>query len=133
MAKKKKKPNRMRMYQVAGFGKDLVRRSKSTCEVCSTKDSPLKPREVHPLPEEPHPDQCVFVCDDCHDGLERPERIQPERWRFLVNSVWSETPAVQVESIRMLRRLAGTQNWAQDTLDQVYVEPHVEDWVENHD
>ena len=53
----------------------------------------------------------------------------PTHWHCLNHAVWSEVPAVQVMSVRLLRRLTGTkQHWAEELLEQAYLEPDLEEW-----
>jgi protein PhnA len=47
----------------------------------------------------------------------------------LQEAIWSEVPAVVVVSWRLLSRLSG-EVWAQDLLDQVYLEEEVLQWAE---
>jgi protein PhnA len=43
--------------------------------------------------------------------------------------MWSEDAAVQVLSVRMLKRLEAA--WARDLLDQVYLDEDTQAWVDN--
>lgn len=123
--------NQERQAAIASFGKDLARRSKSRCELCETSGVPLKAYEVPPEPKMPELERCVFICDRCREQAENPKRFQAgEDWRCLSQTVWSEVPAVQVMALRLLRRQAGSQPWAQETLEQVFLDPEVEAWAD---
>ena len=111
------------------FAKDLVRRSRSKCELCDKSGVKLEVFELPPLEEEPHPDGCIFICEECHKQITTPKKMIPSHWRCLNNALWSEVPAIQVMSVRLLRRLATLEHhWATDLLEQAYLEPELEDW-----
>ena len=59
----------LRKQMILGLGRELSRRSKSRCELC-TKSSSLQVFEVPPLPEEPSLEKSLFVCHICHQRLE---------------------------------------------------------------
>ena len=46
-----------------------------------------------------------------------------------MNTVWSEIPAIQVASVRVLKSLEDDQPWAREVLEQVFLEPEIETWV----
>lgn len=117
-----------RQQKVSMFGKTLVRRSKSCCELCSESGVKLQVFEVPPTYEEPELDSCILICDTCREQLENPKRIDASHWRCLNNAVWSEIPAVQVASVRILRQLAQKYDWADDLLEQAFLDPEVEQW-----
>jgi len=48
----------------------------------------------------------------------------------LNDSMWSQTPAVQVVAYRMLKRLATDNGWAQDALDMIYLEEDTLKWAQ---
>ena len=122
--------NKERLNSLSLFGKNLARRSSKSCELCSTSGTGLQVVEVPPLPEEPEYGRVIFICETCHTQIQRPKQIEPNHWRSLSNAMWSEVPAVQVMALRMLRHLAKIESWADDLLQQAYVEPEVEAWVD---
>ncbi len=94
-----------------------------TCPLCSSGDSRIT-FAVAGGPEGAAAD----ICQTCADQIEGvPE---PNHWRGLAGAIWDENPAVQVLSLRMLRRLAD-HDWARDVLDQVYLEPDIQAWADN--
>lgn len=112
------------------FAKDLVRRSRSHCELCAKNGVKLDAYEVPPLEEEPYLDGCIFICDGCRKQIEVPKKMIPSYWRSLNNSLWSEVPAIQVMSVRMLRRLAkNNEIWAEELLEHAYLDPELEEWA----
>jgi protein PhnA len=104
----------------------LRERSDSTCELCSTKDN-LSVFEVPDSPE-PGPDSSILICETCKAQIEDPEKIEPNHWRCLNDSMWSTVPAVQVMAWRMLNRLK-SQGWPQDLLDMMYMDDEVKEWA----
>ena len=124
MAKKLEK-YRERQEKLSFFGKELVRRSKSACELCSASGVPLNIYEVPPAGEEPEMESLLFICGECMAQLENPKRLVPDHWRCLNNAVWSEIEAVQVTACRVLIRLAETEDWAAELLEQAYFDDEV--------
>jgi len=120
-----------RKNRVASFGRELVRRSGSRCELCSASGVRLEVFEVAPVPEEPDIEGCVMLCETCRDQVETPNRRDPDHWRCLDNSIWSETRAVKVLSVMLLRSNAVPEGRAHDLLEQVYLDPDEEEWIEH--
>jgi protein PhnA len=54
--------------------------------------------------------------------------MDPNHWRCLNESMWSEIPAVQVLSWRMLNRLK-SNGWASDLLDMLYLDDVTLAWA----
>lgn len=118
-----------RQNVLSRFAKDLVRRSRSKCELCDKSGSKLEIYELPPLGDEPYVDGCVFICESCYKQITQPKKLVPSYWRCLNNAIWSEVPAVQVLSVRMLRRLtAAGQHWATELLEHAYLDPGLEEW-----
>ena len=113
------------------LGKNLARRARSKCELCEASGVSLTIHEVAPVPDEPDLEHCLMICGTCRKQLDNPKRIQPDHWRCLTKSIWSEVPAAQVLSLRYLRQLAGDYQWAADTLEIAYLSPEVEEWADN--
>lgn len=112
------------------FAKELVRRSRSHCELCDKSGTKLEVFEVPPLKEEPYVDGCIFICEECRKQIEIPKKMIHSHWRCLNNAIYSEIPAVQAMSFRMLRRLKiKGERWADELLENAYLDPDVEDWA----
>jgi len=122
--------NKERLNELSLFGKNLARRSGKSCELCSTSGTGLQVVEVPPIPAEPEYDRVIFICETCQTQIKQPKQIDPNHWRSLSNTMWSEIPAVQVMALRMLHHLAKTESWADDLLQQAYVDPEVEAWID---
>ena len=119
-----------RQNMLSRFAKDLVRRSRSHCELCGKNGVKLEAHEVTPLEKEPSVDACVFICEGCHRQVDDPRKIIPAHWRCLNNSLYSEVPAVQVIAYRLLRHVAGKgEHWAEQLMEHAYLEPEIEEWA----
>jgi protein PhnA len=113
------------------FAKDLVRRSRSHCELCERNGIRLDTYELPPLDEDPHIDGCIFICDGCRKQIIDPRKMIPSHWRCLNNALYSDVPAVQVMSVRLLRRLVQTgAHWAEELLEHAYLDPELEEWAD---
>ena len=86
--------------------------------------------EVPPAPKDPEFKKCVMLCESCRKAVEAPKQFATgEQWRFLAQSVWSELPAVQVLAVRLLRQMEGSQAWAREALETVFLDEDVKRWV----
>lgn len=101
--------------------RDLQKRS-TVCELCSS-DEGLHPYTVIPKEED------ILVCTTCATQLEDPETIDPNHWRCLNDSMWSEVDGVKVVAWRMFHKLK-KEGWTQDLLDMMYLEEGVQEWAE---
>ncbi len=130
MATRKEK-HQARLDAINALGRGLARRAKSTCELSGQKGVKLVAVEIGPLPEEPEAERCVFVDATLKPMIEGGKITEPDHFRYLQDSVWSETPAVQVCAVRLLRRIADAgSEWARDTLDGLYLDPEIEAWAD---
>ncbi len=105
----------------------LHTRSESKCELCGATDA----LSVFPVPpsSDDSVDQSVLLCDTCRTQIESPEQVDPNHWRCLNDSMWSQVPAVQVLAWRMLNRLRG-EGWPQDLLDMMYLDEETLTWAQ---
>lgn len=116
------------------FGKDLARRAKSKCELCEAGGVKLSLFEVPPVPREPDPGRCLLFCESCNEQASDQKRFRSgEHWRFLVEQAWSENPMVQVMAVRLLRRLAKTQDWAREAIGVLFLDEEIETMVNEGD
>lgn len=109
------------------FEKELNARSNGACELCASTNE-LRAYEVAPAPNNGRLDDYIFICETCHDQIEKPETADANHWRCLNDSMWSEVPAVQVMAWRMLQRLRA-EGWPQDLLDMLYLEEETLNWA----
>ncbi|MFT4928946.1 MAG: protein PhnA [Phenylobacterium sp.] len=105
----------------------LLQRCDAKCELCTAPDN-LSVYEVPPVTD-PDSDKAVMLCASCKGQIEDPAIVDMNHWRCLNDSMWSQTPAVQVMAWRMLNRLKA-EGWAQDLLDMLYMEDDVRQWAE---
>lgn len=108
--------------------KALLTRSNSKCELCGLKQN----LDVYAVPPytDGEPEHCVLACEICRDQIEHPDRMDPNHWRCLNESMWSDVPAVQVISWRMLNRLT-EEVWPQELLDILYLDEDTLKWAQN--
>ncbi|MCB7482286.1 PhnA domain-containing protein [Christiangramia sediminis] len=104
----------------------LRERSDSTCELCANKDN----LSVYEIPDSPENglESSILICNTCKEQIEDAEKVEPNHWRCLNDSMWSTIPAVQVMAWRMLNRLKA-EGWPQDLLDMMYMEDDVKAWA----
>jgi len=118
-----------RHHGLSLFGKDLVRRCGSKCELCDSSGVKLGVFEVPPIATEPDFNHCIMICETCQIQIEKPKSIDASYWHFLASSMWSTTPAVKVLSVAMLKHLSDKNDWAVQLLDQVYMDAEEDSWV----
>ncbi len=109
------------------FEKELNTRSNSTCELCSSTNE-LTSYEVTPLQNGGRIDDYIFVCSTCKSQIEDADKIEANHWRCLNDSMWSETPAVQVVAWRILNRIKN-ESWPQDLLEMLYLDEETLAWA----
>jgi len=107
--------------------KALQARSESKCELCGATES----LDVYELPPTSNgsADECILICETCHEQIENPEKTDANHWRCLNDSIWSQVPAVQVMAWRMLNRLSA-EGWPQDLLDMLYLDDETLLWAQ---
>ncbi|MBT1704320.1 PhnA domain-containing protein [Chryseosolibacter indicus] len=105
---------------------ELHQRSGSVCELCSGSGE-LMVYEVESAPS--GTDASILVCNKCFEQL-RNNTLDSDHWRCLNNSMWSEIPAIQVVSWRLLNRLQQQgEGWAQDLLEMMYLDEEMQEWA----
>lgn len=100
----------------------LQARSANSCELCGATHD-LSVYEV--APSDGSAEQSVYLCGTCRSQLENPQNLDADHWRCLNDSMWSETPAVQVMAYRLFHALG-----AQDLLDMMYLEDDIKTWAD---
>jgi len=109
----------------------LQNRSNQTCELCSKKEDNLNAYTVPPKTEELMENQ-VVLCTDCFDQIKAGNYTNTHHWRCLEGSIWSEVPAVQVLSYKVLSKLS-SEEWARDTIESVYLDEPLIAWANAED
>jgi protein PhnA len=103
----------------------LRERSGSACELCGGTEG-LSIYEVPPFSGEA--DKSILVCNTCFEQIGDAQKIDPNHWRCLNNSMWSTVPAVQVMAWRLLNSLKN-EGWPQDLLDMLYLDEETLTWA----
>lgn len=94
-----------------------------TCALCAT-DALLNDYPVTGGPD----GAMVALCATCADQIAG--EPDPEHWRCLASSMWSEDAPTQVMAARMLARLSD-HDWARDLADQLWLDDDTRAWVDN--
>lgn len=100
----------------------LQERSGNICELCGASEG-LSVYEVSP--SDASADQSIYICETCKSQITNPQNLDSDHWRCLSDSMWSQTPAVQVMAYRLLSALGD-----QDQLDMMYLEDDVKSWAQ---
>ena len=105
---------------------DLYARSHSRCELCAATENLV----VYEIPPDSNgtADQCILICETCHQQIDHPDQMNVNHWRCLNDSMWTQVPAVQVMIWRMLTRLSA-EIWPQDLLDMLYLDDDTLSWA----
>lgn len=106
---------------------DLSKRCGSKCELCSSAGELIVMAVDAGAPEDAN--TCAMICRTCNDQIQDPSLIDINHWRCLNDSIWSQTPAVQVVAWRMLNQI-DSDSWSQDLLQTVYLEDQIREWAE---
>lgn len=104
----------------------LKARSGNSCELCKSETG-LKLFEVLPQPHSKE-DNSILICSNCRAQIEKKQELNSGHWACLTESMWSEIPAVQVISWRLLNRLRN-ESWASDNLDMMYLDEERLAWA----
>ena len=106
--------------------KELQQRSDNKCELCGAEEN----LSVYEVPNSPTDvaETSILICNTCNEQIEDTEKVEPNHWRCLNDSMWSTVPAVQVMAWRMLNRLKA-EGWPQDLLDMMYLEEDEREWA----
>ncbi|OQY41249.1 MAG: PhnA protein [Fusobacteriia bacterium 4572_74] len=119
-----------RKNKISLFGKTLVRRSKSTCELCGESGQKLNIFEVGKIEVEPDYDRCIHICDTCMDTIDRLKKADENDLRFLNYAIWSEVNIVKATAINLIKQIEGKYSWIDDLLDMIYMDEELAELVE---
>ena len=106
--------------------KDLQERSQQICELCKATEN-LTIYTVQPSKKVDLTDS-IYACETCVSQIENSDLLNPNHWRCLNDSMWSEFLAVQVIAWRMLNRVLSS-GWSQDLLDMMYLDEESLEWA----
>ncbi len=104
----------------------LKLRTNTSCELCSGTEN-LNLYQVEPKQSDDENDH-ILICNICKNQIDNSDKMDPNHWRCLNDSMWSEIPAVQVMAWRMLNRLKA-EGWPQDLLDMMYLDEDILFWA----
>ena len=97
----------------------LIARSENKCELCKSENVVSLYEVAHAVHRDE--DGCLMICAKCAAQIDKKEELDNKHWACLTTSMWSEVPAIQVVSWRMLNRLR-EESWAADNLDMMYLD-----------
>lgn len=98
--------------------KQLQQRSNKLCELCGNTEN-LSTYNVPDIKED-GPNTALNACSVCVEQMNDSDKINPNHWRCLNDSMWSEHDAVKIMAWRMLNRVEA--DWTQDLLGMMYLE-----------
>ena len=102
---------------------DPVARSGGQCELCTSQEQ----LSLYKVPKSPN-DLEIYICEKCLRQVDKKEPLEPDHWKCLSDSMWSEYPAVQVTAWRMLQRLRN-HSWAAENLEILYLDDSLLEWA----
>ena len=105
----------------------LQERSNNTCELCGNADGQLQAYAVPPKGDD-STDHQVVLCTSCSEKIRTENYSEPHYWRFLEGSIWSEVPAVQVLSYKILGKLSSDE-WARDAMEGASLDESLIEWA----
>ena len=109
----------------------LQNRSTNVCELCSNEDENLQAYAVPPKNDD-SADNLVVLCSHCFKQISASDYSDSNHWRCLTGSIWSEIPAVQTLSYKILSKLK-TEDWALEALDSLSLDESIVAWANAED
>ena len=101
--------------------RELQQRSGSKCELCGNEEN-LSEYAVSDIKENGLK-TVLYACNTCTEQMKDADSIDPNHWRCLNDSMWSEHDAVKIMAWRMLNRIKA--DWTQDLLGMMYMEEDI--------
>lgn len=101
--------------------RELKQRSGSKCELSGSEEN----LAVYIVPDikENGLKTALYASKTCIEQMNDAELIDPNHWRCLNDSMWSEHDAVKIMAWRMLNRIKA--DWTQDLLGMMYMEDDI--------
>ncbi len=105
----------------------LKERSGNVCELSGETDNLV----IYDVPPTKNgADTSILITEKCLNQIDKKEELDSRFWEsFLPTAMWSEVPAVQVVSWRMLNRFRN-ESWAADALEMMYLDEDNLAWAE---
>ena len=113
------------------LSQQLQSRSNQECELCDKTDSNLTPYTVPPKTDDTADNQ-VVLCEGCYIQIQQGDYSNTHHWHCLEGSIWSDVPAVQVLSYKVLNKLT-SESWAIDAIESVYLDETLVMWANGED
>ena len=104
----------------------LIERSGNKCELCKSETA-ISLYEVPPKADNTR-DNYIMACSKCQAQLDKKEEPDSSHWRCLSETMWSEVPAVQIVSWRMMNRFRN-ESWASENLDMMFLDEQNLAWA----
>jgi protein PhnA len=110
--------------------RDLEKRSNGACEICTSTEN----LSIYSVPPNGEDDlnKSIHACVTCIEQINDADKIDPNHWRCLNDSMWSEVSAVKVVAFRMLAKMTA-EGWPQDLLDMIYLDEEELTWAKSAD
>lgn len=106
---------------------EVRERAGGKCELCGAASDvavcPVPPASVAAA------DRSVLLCPTCDEQVQGAAPLDAKHWFCLREAAWSQVPAIQVVSYRLLSRLS-SEGWAADLRDQLYLDADTLAWAE---
>jgi len=102
--------------------KELQARSGGVCELCGSSEG-LSVLEV--VPSDATANTAIYVCSKCAPQIEDANLLDEAHLNCLNDTMWSETPVVQVVSYRLLNALG-----RQDLVDMMYMDDELKAYAD---
>jgi protein PhnA len=101
--------------------RELIQRSGSKCELSGSEEN----LSVYIIPDikENGLKTALYASKICIEQMNDADIIDPNHWRCLNDSMWSEHDAVKIMAWRMLNRIKA--DWTQDLLGMMYMEDDI--------
>ena len=104
----------------------LIERSGNKCELCKSETA-ISLYEVPPKADNTR-DNYIMACSKCQAQLDKKEEPDSSHWQCLSETMWSEVPAVQIVSWRMMNRFRN-ESWASENLDMMFLDEQNLAWA----
>jgi protein PhnA len=107
------------------FIKIIESRSGGVCELCALEPATI---EFTVSPKEDQIDNQVAICSTCELNLSNKDAR--DHWQCLSGSIWSQEPAVQALSYRLLYGMKD-QSWSNDIMESIDIDEKTIRWATN--
>jgi len=106
--------------------REIAKRSDGKCELCASTEA-LEIHVVSPKNGDSI-EECAHLCGVSTPQVKEEVDLDPNHWRCLNDSMWSEVDAVKVLAWRLLNSLK-SEGWPNDLLEMMYLEEDTLKWA----